>query len=390
MSLPFSYNLRNLFVRKLSTTLTFCVITVVVLVLAVLMSFAEGIRASLAVSADAHNLIVLKPGATAESTSLIPHDEWQRVRQAPHIARGPAGEPLLSAELNTQTSLPRVGTERRLANVAIRGVDDIAFDVHRNVRLIEGRRFSQGQLELIVGKAAQQRIAGLAVGESVKLGRFGNRVFTVVGVFEAGGGALESELWTGRTVLHDIEGRPTISSVCLRLDDPVHADESLAYIRGPSVRLAVKREAEYYDDLAKTTREIVVLTTTLVAIMAVGAVFAVANTMYATVDSRRREIAMLRTLGFGRAAILVSFVLESLLLASSACALGLSLSLLVSGTRQDFLSDVTWTVLAYELKLTPRIAVMCVVMSLVVGIIGALAPAVRASRVRVIEALRKA
>jgi putative ABC transport system permease protein len=176
----------------------------------------------------------------------------------------------------------------------------------------------------------------------------------------------------------------------VRVSDPRDAQATIDYIQGPVVKLKAKRETDYYADLATKSREIVVLTTILITLMAIGAVFAVANTMYAAVDGRRREIAMLRTLGFSRASIIMSFIVESLLICLAACVVGLSISSLASGVRQDYLSDRTWTVLAYELKMTPRIIMTALALATFVGVAGALAPAVRASRTRIIEALRKA
>ena len=146
---------------------------------------------------------------------------------------------------------------------------------------------------------------------------------------------------------------------------------------------------DYYHKLAAQTREIVVLTTILVGIMSIGAVFAVANTMYAAVDGRRREIAMLRTIGFSRRSIMLAFVIESLLICVTACVLGLGASLLLNGVRQDFLSESTWTVMAYELRISPAILLSALGVSAAVGVVGALAPAVRAARTSVLEALRK-
>lgn len=389
MALPLTYNVRNLLVRKLSSSLTFAVVATLVLVLCVLLSFAAGIRASLAASGWPENIIVLKPGATAESTSIITPDEFGRVVQAPAIAQDASGRMLVSQELCVQTSVLRRGPRAAPANVAIRGVDDVAFDVHPEVRLIAGRRMEQGQLEVMVGKAARDRFQNLELGGEIRLGRQSNRIYKVVGVFDSGGGAFDSEVWAPRSMLSDSFARRFISSSVVRLADPNRADEAIAYINGPAVALEAKRETAYYEDLAKKTREIVWLTTVLIAIMAIGAVFAVANTMYAAVDGRRREIAMLRTIGFNRPSILVSFVVESLVVCLTACCVGLFLGSLFSGTRQDFLSDTTWTVLAYELRLTPGIVAAALALATAVGVLGALAPAVRASRVRIIEALRK-
>lgn len=395
MALPLAYNWRNLFVRKFSTGLTFTIVAVVVCVLSVLLSFAAGIQASLSASGSPSNVLVLRPGATAESTSIIRPEESSRLVQAPYLANDKEGRLLISHELYVQTSLPRKGPGGTLANVAVRGVEDAAFSVHDQVRLLPGesRMCKPGALEIIVGKAARDRYANLDLGCQIPLGRLGNRMCTVVGIFEAGGSSFESELWAPRTTLSDLYQERVSSSVVLRLTDPGAAPETIAYINGPAVALEAKREIDYYKDLSSKTRDIIIITCVLIGIMAVGAVFAVANTMYAAVDGRRREIAMLRTIGFSKASIMTAFVIESLLICSGACIFGLALSFLVRevyGARQDFLSDTTWTVLAYELQITPQTLAAALVLATIVGIVGAMAPAVRAAHTGVIEALRKA
>jgi putative ABC transport system permease protein len=366
---------------------------VIISVLCTLLSFAAGIRASLVATGSSINLIVLKPGATAESTSIILPEEAARLAQTPGVARDDAGTLLMSPEVCVQTDIPRRGQSGASANVALRGVDDAAFAVHPEVKIIEGRGFRQGALEVIVGQAARSRFAGLDLGSSVLLGRHGQRQYQVVGVFDAKGGALESEVWAPRTMLCDSYQRRLASSVCLRMENASSAPAAIEYINGPTVQLDGKLEAKYYDDLASKTREIVVLTSILVGIMAVGAIFAVANTMYSSVDGRRREIAMLRAIGFRRGAIIAALVTESLLLSCIGWACGLGICLFVMpiiGQRQDFLSDQTWTVLAYELRITPRIIGTAFVLAVIVGALGALAPALRAARLDILEALRKA
>lgn len=390
MPLPLYYNWRNLLRRRFSTVLTFTVVAVLVLVLSVLLSFAAGIQASLAATGSSRNIIVLKPGATAESTSLLLQEEVARLIQTPGVARDVSGRMLISPELCVQTSVPRHGPEGASANVAVRGVDDVAFAVHPELRFIEGRKLEQGQLEIVVGKAARDRYVNLQLGGEILLGRLGNRTFKVVGVFEAGGGALESEIWAPRTILEDAYNRRFVSSVVMRVADTAGATEAIAYVKGPAVELEAKKETVYYEELSSKTREIVILTTVLVGIMAIGAIFAVANTMFAAVDGRRREIAMLRTIGFSKSAIVLAFLIESTLICATACLAGLAMSLAINGARQDFLSDTTWTVLAYELTITPQIFVAALATAIAVGIGGALAPAFKASRTQVIEALRKA
>jgi len=390
MALPLYYNWRNLARRKTNTLLTFLVVMTVVLVLAILLSFGAGIQESPAHSGIEGNLVVLKPGATAESTSIVSYDEASHVMQTPHLARNASGEPMLSQELCVQTTIPRRTADRNLANVAIRGVDDIAFDVHSSVKIVKGRRFRQGAREIIVGQAASDRYENLELGDDIALGILGNRLFRVVGIFEEDGGAMESEIWGPRTMISDVYERRFLSSLLLRLQSPNNLAQAKAYIDGPTVELAGSSETDYYAELSQTTRDIVFLTIILVGIMVVGAIFAVANTMYAAVDGRKREIAMLRTIGFSRRAIIMAFLVESSLICGLACICGLAISLTVGGGKQDFMSDTTYTVLAYDLRITPAILMTAFATSLAVGVSGALAPALKASRTKVIEALRKA
>lgn len=391
MTLPLSYNWRNLFVRKLSSTLTLAVVAVVVLVLSLLLSFGVGVQSSYAASGDALNILVIKPGALAESTSIVRFEETQQLTQTPGVDRNSRGELLLSIEACLQASVRRAaGSASEVANVAVRGVDPIAFDVHPNVRIVQGRVFRPGSLEAIVGRAASERYPDLKLGGQVDLGRSGERSFTIVGIFEAGGGALDSEIWATRTLLQDFYKRPFVSSVYLRMRNRAAIPEALEYIKGAAVQLEGRRELDYYRELSRQTQQLVALTLILVAMMATGATFAVANTMYAAVDRRRREIAMLRTIGFSRSAIVVAFLIESILLCSVACGVGLTGTLFFTGMKEDYLSDTTYTVFAYEFKLAWWIVASALALSVGVGAAGALAPALRASRVPIIDALRKA
>ena len=222
------------------------------------------------------------------------------------------------------------------------------------------------------------------------MGRVGHHSYKVVGVFESNGSSMESEVLARRSMITNSFNRDFVSSIVIRLHDDSHAAAAAAYIESPAVALDGRSEPKYFSDLSTRMLEIVKLTSVLVAIMAIGAAFAVANTMYAAVDGRRREIAMLRTLGFPRGSILTSFLLESMLIGLIGCGVGLLASIYFNGQRQDFLSDTTWTVLAFEMRVTPEIVTIALFISLGVAVFGALAPALRASRVRVIEALRKA
>ncbi len=389
MRLPLYYTWHSLLRQKLNSLLTFVVVTIVVFVLCVLLSFAAGIRASLAATGSAANLLVLKPGSKAESTSLIMPEESARLMQTPGISRDAAGELLISPELCVQASIPRRGANGARSNVAIRGIDPVGWVVHNEVQTVEGRKMAPGALELVVGKAARDRYANLQIGDEVLLGRSHNRRFRVVGVFEAGGGALENEIWAPRTILSDAYGRRFVSSAAMRLANPEQADEAIRYIMGSSVRLDARREPEYYAELSARMREIVLLVSILIGVMAFGAIFAVANTLYAAVDGRRREIAMLRTVGFRRTAIVLAFLIESFAMCGLACATGLIASVLYQRPRQEYLSDITWTAYAYDPKLTPGVVLIAIGLSMLVGVVGGIAPAFKAARTNIIEALRK-
>ncbi|MBI5863473.1 MAG: ABC transporter permease [Planctomycetes bacterium] len=389
MTLPLIYNLRNLAVRKLSTGLTLAVVAVVVFMLVVLLAYAVGIRETLSANGSPLNLVVLKPGATAESTSILRQVEWIRAVQTPGIGQGAAGELLVSYELCVQTNINRKGTDK-LAYVAVRGVDPVAFQVHPEIRIVEGRDLQTGELECIVGKAARAHFEGLEVGKSLVMGRVGNHAYKIVGVVESNGGSLESEILASRAAITNSFNRQFISSIAARLSDPGQVDAALEYLNGPSVALDARTERRYFADLSARMLDIVKITSVLVVIMGIGAAFAVANTLYAAVDGRRREIAMLRTIGFSRKDILTSFVFESALIGAAGATVGLLGGLWFDGYRQDYLSDQTWSVLAFEMKVTPEIVLFASFVAIFVAVVGALAPALRASRVQVIEALRKA
>jgi len=386
--LPLSYNWHSLFVRKQSALLTFVVVATLVFVLSVLLSFIAGLRESVAASGSADSIIVLAPGATAESTSLILPEQVARLTQVEGVRLDDSGMPMLSLETYVQTMLVKKGS-RTPAYVGVRGVDDIAFELHRGVRVVQGRRFKSGMREVIVGKAALARYEGIMPGSEVALGRLGNQTFSVVGVFEANGGALENEIWAPRTILADSYDRHFISSVYLEVAKDKSPAEILARITGPSSNLGARTESDYYEELLVKTREVVSLATFLVAVMSMGAIFAMANTMFAAVDGRRQEVAMLRTLGFGRWSIGFSFVTESFLLCAGATAIGLLGSIVTSGAPQDFLSDASWTAFAYERRVTPKICVVALGVSTMVGVLGALLPAWRATRIQAAAALRR-
>ncbi|MBK8266858.1 MAG: ABC transporter permease [Planctomycetes bacterium] len=394
MALPLSYHWRNLFVRKNTTILTVLVIAAVVGVFTWMIGFRGAVNQSLSVAGEERKIIVLKKGATAESNSAIPIDEYNKLGQLNSVEKNPAtGQPRFSPEMIIQVSLPRLADGgMTFANVAVRGVTDDAFVVHSNVKEL-GTRFSVAEREVIVGVAASKQFGGLNIGDIVNIGFGGDRGYKVVGYFSADGGPMESEIWGYLPSLMNAYNRTMYSSVSLRLTPDADPKEVIAQIEGPAIQLTGKTEKDYWKEQTKLTQIYLFVTGALVAVMSIAAVFAIANTMYAVVAGRTREIAMLRTIGFDGYTILRGLILESVmvsLMGGIIGCLGCAAWLEIAGNTKDMFGATTFTTMAFEIHLTPVIVVAAMIMVTLLGVVGALMPGLRAARLEVLTALREA
>jgi putative ABC transport system permease protein len=394
MSLPLSYHWRSLFVRRSTTVLTVLVVAAVVGVFAWMLSFAVAMHGSLVKASDDHTLIVIKRGSTSESNSAIGVDEFNKLSQVTEMARDPgSGEPLLSPEMIVQVSLPRVRDRGRTsANVAVRGVTDVAFKVHRNIR-ITGRKFSSGVPEVIVGVAAASQFAGLAIGQTLDIGYGGNRRFKVVGHFSAAGGPMESEIWGYLPSLMNAYNRTMYSSANLRLRDGADPRQAIAQIAGPAIQLSARTEVQYWREQSRFIHIYLGIAYVLIGIMSLAAIFSISNTMFSSVAGRIHEIAMLRTIGFSGRQILYGFIVEAVmlsLLGGVLGCLGCSAWLATIGNTKDMFGANTFTTLAFEIRMTPLIVGVALLLVSLVGVLGAMVPAMRAGRIRVVTALREA
>lgn len=393
MALPLTYHWRNLFVRKTTTVLTVLVITSVVSVFAYMLGFSESLQHSLSVARDPHKLIVLKSGATAESNSAIPVDEYNKLSQVTNVARDEAtGQVLVSPEMMVQVSLPRLRDGGRTnANVAVRGVTLDAFRIHPNIRPLGGI-FSTAEREVIVGLAAAQQFAGLQIGDTINLGYGADRAYKVVGHFSADGGPMESEIWGYLPSLMNSYNRTMYSSANLRLADGSDARQIIGQIEGPAIQLAAQTEEEYWESQSRLMKVYLLVAYLLVAIMSLAAVFAIANTMFSVVAGRSRELAMLRTIGFSSAQILLGLVIEAVMLALVGGLLGCVACwawLQAVGNTKDMFGATTFTTMAFKIQMTPLLVAKALGLVVVVGVIGALVPALRAARMQVVTALRE-
>lgn len=390
MALPLRYHAGHLLAHRTTTVLTILVIAAVVGVFCWMLGFRLALTRSLSVAGDDRKLIVMKPGATAESNSAIRREEFNRLTSPADVETGADGQVLISPEMLVQVSLPRIRDGgATFANIAVRGVRQVAFAVHRNVR--PSGPLELGDREVIVGRAAAKQFAGLEIGSTIGLGYGADRVYTVVGHFSAGGGPAESEIWGDLDSLMNAYNRRTYSSVNLRLAPGADVDAVIEQIEGPAIQLHAVTEAEYWDEQARMIKAYVGLAGGLIAVMALAAVFSIANTLYATVAGRTREIAMLRTIGYTGGHILWGFVIESVLLSivgGILGCLGCRAWLSMVGNTKDMFGMNTFTTLAFEIRMSWEIVVGSLLLVVAVGVLGALMPARRAARLDVMTALR--
>jgi putative ABC transport system permease protein len=388
--LPLRYPLRSLWVRRSRAALTLGVIALVVLALALLSGLVSSLKASLTSAGSPRNVIVLRKGASSDGASALPLEVYQALRFFDGVARGANGEPLVSPELVVQP----FGTTRwgSRESASVRGVEAPAFEVHDEVRVRHGRRLRPSSGEAIVGRAASARYAGAELGGKLALG---NSVWSVVGIFEAGGSALESEIWVDARQLANDAKRPSpYSSLRLRVADGADASALIRRIANdPRFALAASLESEYYAKQAASADALYWVVGGLALLAGVGAAFGATNTLYAAVQARKREIGTLRALGFSRLAVAASFLLEAACLALAGFAFGsvlawlgaLAITALV-GEISTFAMEGTALV---ALRVGPRDLLAAGALALAIGLGGALAPALRAARLRPIEALRK-
>lgn len=388
MAIPIVYNLLSLKERWTSTLVAVLGIAGTVLVFVGMLSLARGFEATLVASGSPGNAIVRRAGATSEMDSAISIENVRLIENAPGVERDAKG-PLLSAEVVVIAAFPlkSTGTD---ANVQVRGVSPRALEVREGVRMAAGRFLRPGVAELVVGRNAATAYEGFGLGSRV---RFGGGEWTVVGVFDAGGSAFDSEVWCDTDVLNQVYQRPrgVFQSVTAHLvsagDFKTFAD---ALAADPRLTVQAEREVDYWSKQSQALTTLITVLGTLVAlVMGVGAVFAALNTMYAAVAERAREIATLRALGFGAGSVILSFVLESLCISFVGGVIGCLVALPINGRTTGTMNFQTFSHLAFAFRITPGLLAEGLLFALLMGLAGGVPPAVRAARQRVSVALRE-
>jgi putative ABC transport system permease protein len=386
MAIPIRYNIRNLKLRKGLTIMTSLGIALTVTTAIFLMALLAGLDRAFVTSGDAQNVLVMRKGSQAELSGGFDASLFPTLKTLPGIARDSHGEPMASGEWVVVIVLPRAdGTGE--VNVTVRGMMPDGLELRPKVKIIEGRWFNQGQREVVVSESIKKRFAHANIGDTLQ---FGKGPWTVVGVFDAGGSAYESEIWGDvNQMASDFDRQGGFASAYLRATDPVSAD-ALKHRVSDDQRLKLEGmlETEYYAKQTSSGAPIKYIGWVVAIIMAIGSSFAAMNTMYAAVAYRSREIATLRVIGFSRPSILTSFVFESVLLSLLGAAVGIVLMLPFNGMTTGTSNAVTFSEIVFSLRMTPVVVGVAIAFAVIMGLFGGMAPAWHAARRDILGALR--
>ena len=388
MAIPVIYNLRSIKARWTSTIVAVVGIAGTVGVFIAMLSLARGFRATLIASGSPGNALILRAGAPSEMMGGVTLDTVKVIQDEPGIARDDSG-PLVTQEVVGIMPFPLISTGTD-ANVQVRGVSPNVLRIRRFVKIVQGQMFEPGLAQLVVGKNASTTYSGLTLGNTVT---FGGGRWQVVGIFDAGGSAFDSEIWCDARILNQVLKRPDniFQSLTVHLTSPEAFQQFKdAVVTDPRMNVDVTREVDYYAKQSTTlTKLITILGGIVAAIMAIGAVFGALNTMYSAVAERSREIATMRALGFSIGSVVLSFVFEALCIAFIGGALGCVAVLPLNGLTTGTMNWQTFSHLAFAFRITPGLLVAGMIFALVMGVAGGVPPALRAARAKISVALRE-
>jgi putative ABC transport system permease protein len=386
--LPIVYNIRSVRERWTSSLVAIVGIAGAVGVFVAMLALARGFQATLVSSGQPDNVIVEQAGADTEMTSALELDAVHSIENAPYIKRQ-GQDALISPEVVVVANLQLRGPQGGDANVEVRGVATRVLSVRDNVHIVQGRFFTPGLYEIVVGKHATLAYAGLELGGTV---RIGPGSWKVVGIFDSGGSAFDSEVWADSNVLNANYQRPNnvFQSVTVKLGSASDFDAfQQAVTRNPHLQVQALREREYYANQSRTVTTLITVLGGLVAlVMGLGAILAALNTMYASVSERSREIAVLRAIGFGSGSIVLSFVSESILIALAGGIAGCLAVLPINGITTGTMNWQTFAHLSFAFRVTADLLGLGLVFALAMGVVGGLPPAIRAARANVATTLR--
>jgi putative ABC transport system permease protein len=390
MMIPISYNLRSLAVRKTTTAATAFGIALVVFVLSASQMLANGVHKTLGAAGDPSRAFVMRKGADAELSSAIETPKIGMILGAPGVKKDASGKPLGVGEIVIVLALNKKDAPEQVSNVQMRGMPDDGLSFRSKARLVAGRPASPGSDEVIIGKRLQGKFIGLDIGQKFELKK--NRMAQVVGVFEAEGSSHESEIFSDVDLVRSSFGRDgVVSSVTVQLESPEKFEAFRAAMEGDKqLGLNAMRETEYYEKQSEGMAGLIsFLGGAIVFFFAIGAIIGAIITMYAAVAHRKKEIGTLRALGFSRLTILISFLLESTMLALLGGVIGSVASLGMGLVHFSMINMNSWSEITFSFDPSPQIILSGVILGGVMGVFGGLLPAIRAARTSPIEAMRE-
>jgi putative ABC transport system permease protein len=386
--IPIRYNIRSLAVRKTTTIATAAGVGLVVFVLASALMLSAGIKRTLGISGQDDVAIVLRKGSDAELGSVLDTAAINNIIGGPGVKKDETGKPIGTGEVVVVGALDKLGAIG-VSNVEIRGVTPMGRTFRPKVKVVAGVEPKPGSDEVMVGKRIRGRFRGTELGETFDLRK--NRPVKVVGVFEDDGSSYESEVWVDLDVLRAAYGRAgSLSSVRVRLESPAAFDVFKAAMEGEKqYGYLALREKEYFEKTSQGTSFFIGILGTLITVfIAVGAIIGATITMYAAVANREREIGTLRALGFLRGQILVSFLLEAIVLALLGGSIGAVLSLGMGFVHFSMMNFASWSEIVFSFDPTVPIILWSLGVAVVTGLVGGFFPALRASRVSPVAAMR--
>jgi ABC-type antimicrobial peptide transport system permease subunit len=385
---PLVYIVRNMLGRRLTTLLTASGMALVVFVFAAVLMMGEGLRETLVSTGSYDNVVVIRRGSQTEVQSAIARDQAAIVETLPGIATGSDGVRLVSKEPLVLINLPKRGNNKP-SNVTIRGVTPEGIVLRPQARIVAGRNFRPGTSEIVAGSNIAAKFHGAGVGETL---RFAQREWTVVGIFDAERTGFDSEIWGDAEQMMQAFRRTSFSAVVFRLADGNRFDEVKGILENdPRLTLEAKRETLFYADQSEALATFIsYLGTAITLIFSIGAVIGAMITMYASVASRTAEIGTLRALGFARRSVLAAFLVEAMLLGGVGGVLGLAAASAMQSVTISTVNFQTFAELAFSFRLSSGIVVKVMLFALGMGVVGGFLPAVRAARLRIVDALRAA
>jgi putative ABC transport system permease protein len=385
--IPLSYNFRSIFRRRFSAFATAFGLALVVFVFAAVLMLARGVEETLRSTGVRDNAILLRKGSTSELTSSVPREAAKTFAADPAVAAD-GGKQVASPELFVIFQLERIDRSGT-ANVGIRGVTKDGWDLlrSRTIRITEGRPPQWATSEVMIGRAARGRYLGADIGQSITIAR---RQWQVVGIFDAGGAAFESEIWADADQIADAAHRTGFSTMTVRLKSPGEFETLRATVDAdPRWNLEAKREDRFYEEASGQLASFIrVLGTAIAIFFSFGATLGAMITMYAQVASRIREVGTLRALGFRRRSVLGSFLLESLILSLLGAVAGCVLASLLAATSFTTTNWSSFTEIKFRFHFSPGIALKATIFAVVMGLLGGLLPAARAARLQIAEAVK--